>query len=37
MSVNLEVLKDRSYLYIAGVAGRARSFGGDSIMRCICS
>ena len=37
MSVNLEVLNDRSYLHIAGVAGRARSFGGASVMRCICS
>jgi len=37
MSVNLEVLNDRSYLHIAGVAGRARGFGGASIMRCICT
>jgi len=37
MSVNLEVLNDQSCLHIAGVAGRARSFGGASIMRCICS
>ena len=37
MSVNLEVVNDQSYLHIAGVAGRVRSFGGASSMRCICS